>query len=306
MATVGADAQVHADPLTLTWADVLVEVGRMCARHYDSGIRGVFGVPTGGSVVALHAATLLKAKVLDAPEPGCLVVDDLVDSGRTLRPYLSLGHEVDALYRKPHSPGDLAPQARTREGWLKFPWEHETGAEENVVRLLEYVGEDPTREGLLETPARYLKAIRELTGGYGDDPAAILSRVFEEQHDEMVVVRGIHSWSVCEHHVLPFRLEATVGYLPSGRILGLSKVARLVHCYARRLQVQERLTEQVAKAIAEHLRPLGVGVVVRGWHTCMAMRGVKTDGEMVTSCLLGALREDPRARSEFLSLARER
>lgn len=264
----------------------------------------MYGIPTGGSVVV----ALLAGKgrqILNAPEPGCLVVDDLVDSGRTLRHFAKAGFAVDALFRKSYSPPDLAPEAERALGWLRFPWEHETGAEENVVRLLEYVGEDPTREGLLETPKRYLKALKELTSGYQADVPEILSKVFAEKHDQMVVVRGIQSWSLCEHHVLPFRLEATVGYIPNGRVIGLSKIARLVHAFAHRLQVQERLTEQIAHSLQGNLQPLGVGVLIRGWHSCMQIRGVKTEGEMVTSCLLGNIRDDEKARAEFLDLARK-
>jgi GTP cyclohydrolase I len=154
---------------------------------------------------------------------------------------------------------------------------------------------------LVGTPRRYIKALKELASGYQQKPSEILSAVFEEKYDQMVIVRGIEAWSLCEHHLLPFRLEATVGYLPQGKVLGLSKIARLVYCFAKRLQVQERLTEQIAHALDEVLGPLGVGVLIRGWHTCMAMRGVRSDGEMVTSCLLGALRD--QAREEFLRLA---
>lgn len=190
------------------------------------------------------------------------------------------------------------------DGWVKFPWEHDSGAEENVVRLLEYIGEDPTREGLVETPKRYLKALRELTCGYKEDSSSILSKIFTESYDQMVLVRGIEFWSLCEHHILPFHGTAVVGYIPQGKVLGLSKIARLVHCFARRLQIQERMTEQIAHAIQDTLVPAGVGVLIRGSHTCMSMRGVRAEGEMVTSCLLGVIRD--KARGEFLSLAEGR
>jgi GTP cyclohydrolase I len=168
--------------------------------------------------------------------------------------------------------------------------------------LLRYVGEDPVRLGLLGTPDRVARSLREMTSGYRDDPAGILATTFAERSDEMVLVRDIEFWSLCEHHLLPFHGTATVGYLPRDNVVGLSKLARVVHCFARRLQVQERLTTQIASAVMDNLEPLGVGVVVRATHLCMAARGVRSPSTMVTSALLGVMRDaDPRA--EFLALA---
>lgn len=175
------------------------------------------------------------------------------------------------------------------------------GAEAAVRTLIQYIGEDPAREGLAKTPHRVAKAFLEMTSGYTQDPAQILSTTFDDRCDEMVVVRNISFWSLCEHHMLPFHGTATVGYLPKERIVGLSKIGRLVHCFARRLQVQERLTQQVAHALMEHVKPHGVGVIIKAQHTCMEMRGVKTPGEMMTSCLLGQFL-DPTTRAEFLAL----
>lgn len=174
-----------------------------------------------------------------------------------------------------------------------------------VRRLLEYLGEDPTREGLLDTPKRHVKALRELTEGYGQDPATILGTTFDGEHyDEMVVVRGVEFMSLCEHHVLPFIGHVTVGYVPNERVVGLSKIPRLVECFARRLQIQERFTQQIASALMEHLQPEGVGVIVSAEHSCMRMRGVKKRGEMVTSAMLGSLRTHPEQRAELLALHR--
>lgn len=170
-----------------------------------------------------------------------------------------------------------------------------------VRDLLLHVGEDPDRDGLVDTPDRVARAFEEMTAGYREDPSLILARVFDVPYDEMVVVRDIEFWSLCEHHLLPFHGTATVGYLPHGKVVGLSKIPRLVQCYARRLQVQERMTQQIAEAMEEHLDPLGVGVVVRAHHTCMGARGIKCDAHMVTSCLLGAMR-DHGVREEFLRL----
>lgn len=174
-----------------------------------------------------------------------------------------------------------------------------------ITELLEYLGEDPTRDGLLDTPRRVCRSLAELTAGYHEDPAAVLGPAFDVPHDAMVVVRGIRFTSLCEHHMLPFVGTADIGYLPGGRLLGLSKLARLLNVYARRLQVQERLTLQVAEALMEHGQAKGVGVIVRAVHSCMGCRGVRQpDAETVTSALLGAVREDADARAEFLTLCK--
>ena len=178
---------------------------------------------------------------------------------------------------------------------------------ELVRRLLAYIGEDPDREGLLETPARFLKAWEEYTRGYREKPEEIL-KSFEDgaqSVDEMVIVRDIPVYSLCEHHLAPFFGKAHVAYLPRGKIVGLSKIARVLDVFARRLQVQERLTQQVAHALQEVLQPHGVGVIVEASHLCMMMRGVqKQNSYTVTSCLLGTFRSDERTRAEFLALAR--
>jgi GTP cyclohydrolase I len=258
-------------------------------------------VPTGGAIVASYLAGIWDLPLVTQPKGDCLVVDDLVDSGRTLQPYAERGFKVDALYRKPHSPADLAPDATLITGWVRFPWETDHAPTDAVTRLLQYVGEDVNREGLADTPRRYVKALAELTRGYREDPRAILSRTFSEDIDEMVVVKGIEFHSLCEHHILPFHGIAHVAYLPNDRVVGLSKIPRLVHCYARRLQIQERLTSQVADAIMAHLQPQGVGVIVRAHHSCMSMRGVGCHGDMVTSTLLGSF-QHTEVRAEFLRL----
>lgn len=179
-------------------------------------------------------------------------------------------------------------------------------AELQMVRdLLSYIGEDPAREGLLETPSRFLKAWREYTRGYLVKPEDVL-KSFEdgaERVDEMVIVRDIPVYSLCEHHLAPFFGKAYVGYIPDQRILGLSKISRLVEVFARRLQVQERLTNQIADALDTHLQPLGVAVVIECRHMCMESRGVRHTGTAtVTSALRGIIKKDPDSRREFLSL----
>ena len=174
-----------------------------------------------------------------------------------------------------------------------------------VRRQLELIGEDPEREGLLRTPERVAKSLAWLTRGAQEDPADVFGdAVFEETHENMVMVRDIELYSLCEHHMLPFFGKAHVAYVPDGRIVGLSKIPRLVEVFARRLQVQERLTEQIADAIDDLLRPKGVGVVIEAVHLCMMMRGVeKQNSRTLTSALRGKFRDCPMTRNEFLSLA---
>jgi GTP cyclohydrolase I len=179
---------------------------------------------------------------------------------------------------------------------------------ETLVReMLEQIGEDPGREGLRQTPARVEASLRWLTRGYGmsvDD--VIGDALFEEKHENMILVRDIEIYSLCEHHLLPFFGKAHVAYLPNGRIVGLSKIPRVVEVFARRLQVQERLTDQVADALCRVLDPLGVGVVIEAYHLCMMMRGVeKQNSKTLTSALRGTFRSDARTRDEFLRLVHQ-
>lgn len=182
-------------------------------------------------------------------------------------------------------------------------------SENDWRRLLAHLGDDPGRQGLLETPYRVEKAWKHWTSGYDKDPADIL-KVFEdgaEQYSELILVRGIPVYSHCEHHLAPFFGKATIGYTPNGKIVGLSKLTRLVDCFARRLQVQERLTMQVAEALMKHVEPLSVGVVIRCRHMCMESRGIQTQGEeTVTSALLGEMQSNLGLRNEFFSLARDK
>jgi GTP cyclohydrolase IA len=176
---------------------------------------------------------------------------------------------------------------------------------QQLARLtLAALGEDPERDGLADTPRRVQESLQFLTDGYKADPVDVLGdALFEETYDEMVLVRDIELYSLCEHHMLPFFGKAHIGYLPRGKVVGLSKLARLVDIFARRLQVQERLTRQIAESIQTLLEPAGVGVVIQASHLCMMMRGVqKQNSSTVTSCLLGCFRDDQRTRSEFLEL----
>jgi GTP cyclohydrolase I len=176
--------------------------------------------------------------------------------------------------------------------------------EESFLQLLQAIGEDPNREGLLRTPTRAARAFEFLTNGYRQSLDDVVNgAIFESDASEIILVKDIELYSMCEHHLLPFIGRAHVAYIPNGKVIGLSKVARLVDVFARRLQIQENLTMQIADALMKTLHPAGVGVVVEAKHLCMMMRGVeKQNSVMKTSCLLGIFKEDARTRSEFLSL----
>jgi GTP cyclohydrolase IA len=179
--------------------------------------------------------------------------------------------------------------------------------QEIIRQLLAALGEDPSREGLRDTPKRLDKALRFLTSGYGADPDAVLNNaLFTVDYTEMVIVKDIDFYSLCEHHLLPFFGRCHVAYIPRDKVVGLSKIPRLVEIFSRRLQVQERLTNQIAETLREKIDPLGVGVVMEATHLCMSMRGVeKQNSFAITSAMLGSFRTDARTRSEFLTLIRK-
>lgn len=199
----------------------------------------------------------------------------------------------------------ISPAASVPEFHPSVPQRHE--AEAAVELLLRWAGDDPQREGLRDTPARVVRAFEDWFSGYATDPSAFLTRTFEEVegYDEMIVLHGISFESHCEHHLAPIIGQAHVGYLPSSRVVGISKLARVVEAYARRLQVQEKMTAQIAQCIQTVLQPRGVGVVIESSHQCMTTRGVhKTGVRMVTSTMLGAFRTGSDTRREFLSAIR--
>ena len=176
--------------------------------------------------------------------------------------------------------------------------------EKAVLEILKEIGEDPERQGLQKTPERISKMYKKLTSGYSVSPQEVVNgAIFEEKYDEMVIVRDIEFYSLCEHHLLPFFGKCHVAYIPNGKIIGLSKIPRIVEVFARRLQVQERMTVQIADFLDDILRPDGIAVVAEAYHLCMAMRGVKkADASMVTSSMRGSFKEDQRTRAEFLRL----
>lgn len=278
---------------------------RIARQFPDRKEVAVYPVPRGGVPAAYALARQWgRAVVIDDPARADLFFDDLIDSGATLEQYA-----IDF----PHTPFDALIDKRMPSPgghpWYVFPWEGdvERSAEDIFVRLLQFIGEDPKRGGLLETPKRVAKAWEAWTRGYHQDPASVL-KTFEdgaEGCDEMVVVKDIPFYTHCEHHLAPFFGTATIAYIPNGKVVGLSKLSRVTDIFARRLQVQERLTNQIADALVTHLQPRGVGVVLRARHMCMESRGVCQQGHStLTSALRGAMKEQAETRAEFLSLAR--
>jgi GTP cyclohydrolase I len=248
-----------------------------------------------------HAYTPRFLQIVDRPEDADCFVDDIIDSATTLSKYAANypGKPFYALIDKRKTP---------EVGWVVFPWERtstgdEETVEDNITRLLQHIGEDPTRGGLKETPARVAKAWLDWSWGYRQDPATIF-KCFEDgaqSYDEMVLQRRIPFYSHCEHHMAPFFGHVDIAYIPDGKIVGLSKLVRLTDIYARRLQVQERLTCQIADAVRIGLKPKGVAVRVTARHLCMESRGTHKQGQdTVTTKLFGVFMEKPEARLEFL------
>ena len=292
-------------------AEQAKQVAELIATHQSPKHLNVklYGVPRGGVAVAYLVQHYLKSgfacesTIVNTPETADVILDDLIDSGATQERYCKKYPEKGfyALYTKKLMDDPTA--------WLVFPWEQADdeagGAADIAIRLLQYIGEDPDRGGLRETPKRFIKAWDHWSSGYGQNPKDIL-KVFKdgaEKCSEMVIVRDIPVYSHCEHHLAPFFGVAHIGYIPDGSIVGLSKLSRLVDVFAKRLQVQERLTNQIADAMEEHLKPLGVAVVVNCRHLCMESRGIQRQGSSTTtSAMRGVLMDNPAARAEFMQL----
>ena len=296
-------------PHFLSWKDVVIR-----ARYVADSITSIFpahrylkayGIPRGGIYASLAVSQFTPVQQTDNPAEADVFIDDIIDSGKTRdfyksmfkKPFLALVDKTD----------DRTPDA----GWYRFPWEvangETLGAEENVRRILQYVGEDPGREGLKDTPKRVIKAWVEMLSGYKQNPADVMT-VFEEGAcDELVLLKDLEFVSFCEHHMLPFRGHAAIGYIPNGKVIGISKLARMFEIYASRLQIQERLCQQVTQALDEHLQPKGSACVIAASHLCMSCRGVKKQNSiMITSSLTGLFKTDHAARSEFMQFVRSK
>lgn len=271
----------------------------------------IYGVPKGGIPVAYQVVNFLNL-YFNAHEMNCvasvtfvlqhaqIVVDDLVDSGKTREKYQDFVDDGDfyALIDKKED-GLLGT-------WVTFPWETEEKSDNSALdiplRFLQYIGENPSREGLLDTPKRVVKSWDFLFSGYSANVKELFRKFENPGCDEMVILDNIEFYSTCEHHLLPFYGKCHVGYIPDKKVIGVSKIARLVDVFSRRLQIQENLTKQIADTLQEELQPIGVGVITIAQHFCMTSRGVqKQNSLMKTSSITGAFRK-PEVRAEFLKL----
>jgi len=293
----------HSDieNLCLALGDLLASMGNAPGTDLKC-----FPIPNGGVPAAYALDANFGLEFVTDPNDADFFFDDIIDSGATMRKWCDEypGKPFLALIDK------LDPASPYRDSWVVFPWEGtaEVGIEDNIRRILQYTGDNAEREGLLETPKRVAKALNHWFSGYAQDPKEIM-KVFEdggEDYNQMVVVKDIPIYSKCEHHMADIFGTATIAYIPDGKIVGLSKLSRLADVFARRLQVQERLTSQIAHAIQEHLDPKGVGVMIKARHMCMESRGICQQGHhTVTTALVGAFLNEPETRAEFMALARQ-
>ncbi|MFP4025835.1 MAG: GTP cyclohydrolase I FolE [Thiohalospira sp.] len=264
----------------------------------------VYGVPKGGMIAA---GFLQKATVTHKPSIANIILDDIEDSGKTRKYYeeniMKKGQRFHALFNRK----DMV-KVDGEIPWIVFPWEQDHPAgedtvEQNIVRQLQYIGEDPEREGIKETPRRIVKSWDELYCGYNQSPADVLTTFEADGYDQIILLKDIELYSMCEHHMLPFYGKAHVAYIPDKKVIGISKLARLVDIFARRMQIQERIGEQVTTALMEYLKPLGAACIIEAKHLCMMARGVgKQNSVMTTSSIKGVFMDKPTAKAELINL----
>lgn len=270
----------------------------------------LFGVPKNGVFVS-HAMlgsitdkTQKRDSTIGSPYANSIIVDDLIDSGKTLEKYKN--HKKAVLYVKNKNKKKVDYYVREIEGWIQFPWESDDEMEKSIERQLQYIGEDTSRDGLAGTAKRVLKSWTHLYSGYGQNPKDHL-KVFEKgSYDQMVLLKDIEFYSTCEHHLQPFFGRAHIAYLPGKKVIGISKLARILETFSRRLQIQERIGEQITDFLIKELGAKGAGCVLEAKHFCMVARGVeKQNSVMVTSSLKGNFRK-PEVRQEFLNLCEKK
>jgi len=271
----------------VTWKEIYERVGRLPKRK-------CWGIPRGGQVIAG-----LTGHAVDKMEEAEYIVDDIFDSGNTYRKWRAKTKKpIFYLFNKKEE------HANT---WVVFPWESEKETQmdiyDTVVRQMEYIGEDASRKGLVSTPQRIVKSWGKLYGGYQDNPEEILNATFQQKYNQIVLLKNIELYSTCEHHMLPFYGKCHIAYIPNGMVVGISKLARLMECYTRRLQIQERIGEQIVDDLERYLKPQGSACIIEAQHFCMTSRGVeKQHSIMSTSALRGVFMNKPEARQELLRL----
>jgi GTP cyclohydrolase I len=283
--------------LYITWEDVFK---RLQSIDYSENV--VYGIPKGGMIAA---GFLRQAKITHDPAVADIILDDILDSGHT---YFLYQKKYPLI--KFHTLFDKTTEEKLKDKWVVFPWEkeHPAGEEtiqQNITRQLQYLGEDVSREGLLDTPNRVVKSWTRIFEGYGKDPKDILTVFSADGYDEIVLLKDIEIYSTCEHHMIPFFGKAHIAYIPNEKIVGISKLARLVDIFARRLQIQERIGDQVTSTLMELLNPKGAACILECKHLCMMARGVeKQNSVMVTSSMKGVFLTKPEARQELMQLIR--
>ena len=283
--------------------DILTAAKKVTKKYVN-----VFGIPRGGNYpAAIVAKKLGIPQVFDPKEivkGKTLLVDDLVDSGATAKEWKTKTKcDLLVAYSDSLEKAEYVGALKEHGEWVVFPDESGSGIEENIKRILQYIGEDVNREGLLETPKRVRKAYEEVFSGYKMDPKSLVKTFTQGTCKEMVILKNAEYVSFCEHHMFPFFGHCSIGYVPRDKVIGVSKLARLLDCYAKRMQIQERMTSQIADFLEKELDALGVYVVCEGVHFCMKGRGVKKqDSSMVTSAIRGQFMENAAMRQEFLSL----
>ena len=301
--------------VNLSWKDCQIRaacVAQAIDRNWphDTQLK-VYGVPRGGIPAALLISDAMSNRKLpvnlvmvESADDADLIIDDIIDSGATQRRFA--GRPFFVLINK-------SVECREEEApWYVFPWECDapngktvsevSGPAENIRRLIEYLGDDPNRDGLKETPNRVLKSYGELFSGYGKDPAEVMKCFDHDTYNQMIVLKDVEFYSTCEHHMITFFGKAHLAYLPQGKVLGVSKLVMVLEIFSRRLQIQERICDQIVAALMEHLQPAGAACVLEAQHLCMCARGVGKQGSiMVTSSLAGVFQE-PAVKAVFMSI----
>lgn len=284
-----------SEKILVTWEQIYWRIENL-KKSWRGGTRKVYGVPRGGSIVAGIIGT-----AVDTPEEADIIVDDIIDSGKTERFF------AEKYPAKPFWALVNKPEEFLLGKWIEFPWECGKGGtqddiENSVLRMLEYIGEDATRDGLLETPKRVVKSWGEIFAGYKTDPKNHVKTFEKGKYDQMIVLKNCEMYSTCEHHLQPFVGKIHIAYVPNKSVIGISKLARIAESFSRRLQIQERICDQVTDFLMEELKPKGAGCIITAKHFCMCARGVgKQNSEMTTSSLRGVFLKK-EAREEFLSL----